>query len=164
MIEVLVTMAIFSLVMTMVVAIYVRGVGYHRALAAVEANFINAEMAFVRISRDLMCDAETILYPAGDEGASIVFASFATDLISSSTIGYIFDVQQQYIKRVIYSQFDPDSEESCIVSPVAGNPRVIARGVNDVKYTLIGNGLMHIFMTSQGADKEYLFETLVKTR
>ncbi|MFH1454361.1 MAG: type II secretion system protein [Armatimonadota bacterium] len=165
-VEVLVTMAIFSLVVFAVTDVYVKGIKHNKRLSNKISSFRGPAVALDRISREIMCDADMILYPLYDDllsgSDSIVFSTLEKE---PKIIGYIYDADSLTIKRIVYScaiaDFDPYDLETNLQFVQPDGVRIFAGGIKNINYRLTSDLLLQISLTAQGDDRDYLFSTAV---
>lgn len=162
-VEVLVTMCIFLLVIVTVTEIYVKSIKYNKKLSNSLTSFRIPAAALDKISREIMCDADNILYPTEEtlllgSSESIVFSTLETP---PKIIGYIYDADSLSIKRIVYSEFDTSYDlETNLQYTQPGDIRTLAEGIKNINYQLTSeNNLLLISLTAQGDDKDYLFST-----
>lgn len=167
-VEVLVTMCIFLLVIITVTEIYVKGVKYHKKLSNSLSSFRLPAVALDRISREIMCDADIILYPTEETllsgSDSIVFSTLETQ---TKIIGYIFDADTLTIKRILYScaleDFDTSNLAANLQFVQPDGVKILAEGIKNINYLIKSQGLSKDFweisLVAQGDDKDYLFST-----
>lgn len=166
-VEVLVTMCIFLLVIITVTEIYVKGVKYHKKLSNSLSSFRLPAVALDRISREIMCDADIILYPTEDTlssgSDSIVFSTLETP---AKIIGYIFDADSLSIKRIVYScaveDFDTSNLGANLQLAQPDGVKTLVGGIKNIKYLMTSDDLLQISLAAQGDDKDYLFSTGVR--
>lgn len=163
-VEVLVTMCIFLLVIITVTEIYVKGVKYHKKLSNSLSSFRLPAVALDRISREIMCDADIILYPTEDTlssgSDSIVFSTLG---IPAKIIGYIFDADSLSIKRIVYScaiaDFDTSNLAANLQFAQPDGVKTLVSGIKNINYLITSDDLLQISLAAQGDGKDYLFST-----
>lgn len=168
--EVLVSMAIFSMVLGAVVAVYIKGMQIYRQKGEDVHNFRALSITFENISKDIMCNAEEILYPSARQdkrpnlydGASfMVFSTYDHKIIS-----YQFDDKKLVIWKILYKNFNKNkpAESQLADKP----PEKIAQGVYMLDFMLHEN-IMQIYMIAEKdlkepKSKKYKFLTKIESR
>ncbi|MFH1454356.1 MAG: prepilin-type N-terminal cleavage/methylation domain-containing protein [Armatimonadota bacterium] len=166
--EVLVTMAVFSMVMSAVIAVYIKGLNLYRERGENVNDFRLSSVAFERITNDIVCNAEKLEYPFTDPDREpslslgtpfIVFTSYAKD-----TVCYQLDTSRNTILRYLYKNFNPNDPSSAQI--VEGSVRTIARDVVFLEFRDLERSydLISVYMSVKIGDKVHNFATTVITR
>lgn len=165
-IEVLITITVFSMVMASIFTVFIKGMGYSREGESEMRTFRELSIAFSRISNDLMCKADRILYPAADVlsyngSSSIVFSTFGE---APQVIGYVFDSNKSCINKVLYSSdFDASLLSSASLLPSADNPKTILSKVANAIFIETESGILQVSMTVKGK-REHSLITRIELR
>lgn len=156
--EMLITMGIFSLMMGTICAIFNAGFNFYRKGAGDAQSFQMAVIALDRISRDMQDrTAMQLYYPQKDDFMSpkssqgIVFVKQYPEQDRLEVIGYYINQQRKEIFRVLYNQeYDPAITGTQIEKPSPGSKRVIARNITGLSFKGEDKGLMTIEIVIDG--------------
>lgn len=168
--EVLVTCSVFIMVISAVYAVYAKGLGYSRTLGGEISSFRLPAIAFDKIYRELLCDAEDIRIPEPSYSFEekiisndIVFATSGDEVTSSKIAGYFFDPEKLNITRYEFSNDVSRYADKEELMKHIEKAQVIANNIKNMEYMRYEN-LVYISITAGTEEKPYLFTTSVYIR
>lgn len=169
-IELLITMSIFSLLLGVICLIFQEGFRFYRAGSADVQTFQQAVLAMNRMCRDLQESTSSELYfPAQEDlkapsrTPGIVFVKRYPDEEHTEVIGYFIDEEKKEIVRVLYDPgYDPGEIATQMEKSEPGARKVLARGMQRLSFQGGERGLLTIEMVMEGSHEDRYVRTKVR--
>lgn len=155
--EILITMSIFSLMMGTVCYLFKEGFHFYEKGSADVHTFQETVIALDRMSRELQENTSIELYfpqmedlmiPKSSKG--IVFVKEYPDEGTVEVIGYHIDEERNEIVRVMYDPaYDPEDPSTQKEENIPGSRKAIARNIFSLSFQGEYNGLLSIELATQ---------------
>lgn len=163
-IEILITMGIFSLMMCVICYIFKQGLHFYQKGSSDVHTFQSAVIALDRMSRELQDTTSTELYfPAPEDimapksSKGIVFVKELPDAGTFEVIGYLVDEERNELVRVVYDPgYDPEDSATQRESSTPGSRRTLARNILSLTFQGEDKGLLMTELTLQTKSDNYL--------
>lgn len=166
--ELLITMGIFALMMTVICVVFERGFYFYREGSGDTYAFQHAVISLDRMSRDLGDHSALELYypdldTLGEASRGIVFVKEYPEEERFEVIGYCLNRETGELARVLYNPgYDPAVASTQTLKSGPGARSIIARQIGGLTFQAQDRGLLSIGIVIKGDHRRRYLRTMVR--
>jgi prepilin-type N-terminal cleavage/methylation domain-containing protein len=169
--EIMITMGIFAMLMSIIVLIFQEGLRFYRTGAGDVQTFQYSAITLERMSREIQDKTVLELYfPAQEDlmvphsSSGIVFVKKNPEKDTLEVIGYFIDEDTKEVKRVLYDPgYDPEDPGTQVPHHDPGSSKIMARKVLKLTFQGEDKGLMLLQMALDGEHETRYLRTKIRS-
>jgi prepilin-type N-terminal cleavage/methylation domain-containing protein len=168
--EMMITMSIFSLLLGVICLIFQEGVQFYRTGSADVLTFQQSVITMDRMCRELQeSTAAELYFPAPEDlkepahTSGLVFVKRYPDGEHAEVIGYFIDDSTKEVVRALYNpEYDPAEVSTQILKNGPGARKVMVRGIQRLSFQGGDKGLLTIEIVMEGTHQERYVRTKIR--